>query len=664
MDIKCNYRLALLNSFVALLLLAQPATAAPRSRSYVLRPSDTANIFAEARKTIPVLAQKYNLLASAEGDADTKGIIAICFEPPTNIFLNEKFEVDFDLDPKTDKASGETRHMVDYLNEFNLDYKPNDQNKEGSITLNLLQYTPIKVTDRGKFYFYVMYSQFFDGVAKSNGSHFTKVFKKAQMMAFLEDGAWKTVISEIKNFDNTQQLDNGQNNADITNSELIIEKAPEKSDAYYKSCYLKGISALNEGNNVDAYRYLSEAGRSKAVKAQADKGRVDLKMKMNLNGDENNTKLIKGLSDRGADLMAKCKYDEAKIYYQCALDWDQSDTLIPEKIVFLNNKIAIEQKLAAQYEKGLYEQVIQDYSNAIADDPKNATLYLGRAKCYSKLGKNREQLCLQDFTNAIKLDPSNFDIYKWKGQHFVETTPPDYNKAYDCYAAGISAAADKNDPDLLQLYGNMAFAKGMTYERDNPQIAIDSLTSSLRYAPSAQVWLSLAKINFNKKNDMAAAMSATDSALKLEPEYPDAHYWRGLLLSRTTTGDHTAEAIKEMEKAISYNDKNGDWVFNLACLLQLRSGGSRQDYLIDAKKYFGQIIANKDQTRISSAYWYRGKCNYSLALYTEADADYTSYENLHPDKTNIPKIYYKDRADNFQKMNMSALEASYREKSK
>ena len=83
---------------------------------------------------------------------------------------------------------------------------------------------------------------------------------------------------------------------------------------------------------------------------------------------------------------------------------------------------------------GKHDLAVQDYSEAIKLEPKNAEAYNNRANAYSLLGQFNH--ALRDYDQAIKLDPKNARIYANRGmiklrQGKGEDAQVDFNKAVE-----------------------------------------------------------------------------------------------------------------------------------------------------------------------------------------------------------------------------------------
>jgi tetratricopeptide (TPR) repeat protein len=86
----------------------------------------------------------------------------------------------------------------------------------------------------------------------------------------------------------------------------------------------------------------------------------------------------------------------------------------------------------AYYNKGNYDQAIEDYTKAINFNPDSAIEYCYRGDAYKNKG-NYDQ-AIADYTKAISFDPNNMEAYFGRGVAYkskgnYDLAIADYNKA-------------------------------------------------------------------------------------------------------------------------------------------------------------------------------------------------------------------------------------------
>jgi len=88
----------------------------------------------------------------------------------------------------------------------------------------------------------------------------------------------------------------------------------------------------------------------------------------------------------------------------------------------------------ANAEKGLYDQAIKDFTEALQRDPKFAAAYANRGVAYGK--KKLSDKAIADLTQALKLDPNDATTYSNRGNAFADKgnhdqAIADYSKAIE-----------------------------------------------------------------------------------------------------------------------------------------------------------------------------------------------------------------------------------------
>jgi tetratricopeptide (TPR) repeat protein len=160
-----------------------------------------------------------------------------------------------------------------------------------------------------------------------------------------------------------------------------------------------------------------------------------------------------------------------------------------------------------------YEYKIENYSKAIALDPKFSNAYNNRGSNYGKMGKIKEALI--DFNKAIELNPKNSFAYYNRGKFYAETERYqeallDNNKAIEI------------DPKYAMAY----FNRGVTYD---------------------------------KLSKYKEAITDFSKAIQLDPAYPDSYYNLGTIYSGMGKFN---DAIKEFTSAVFYDANNINAYYN------------------------------------------------------------------------------------------------------
>ena len=165
------------------------------------------------------------------------------------------------------------------------------------------------------------------------------------------------------------------------------------------------------------------------------------------------------------------------------------------------------------YQKGHYDDAVEDYNKAIQLNSKDATVYNNRGNANFFLGNYDSAIA--DYDEAIKLNPEYADAYYNLG--IAKARLGDYNAAVADYNEAI-----RLKPKYAATYSNRGVAKA----------------------------------NLGNYN---AAVADFSEAIKLNPEYADAYYNRGV--AKTRLGEHTA-AIADYDEAVKLNPEYADVYYN------------------------------------------------------------------------------------------------------
>ncbi|MDB9468408.1 tetratricopeptide repeat protein [Dolichospermum circinale CS-539/09] len=177
-----------------------------------------------------------------------------------------------------------------------------------------------------------------------------------------------------------------------------------------------------------------------------------------------------------------------------------------------------------------YKQAINDYSQAIKIDDKNAIYYNGRGLTYLKL-KDYKQ-AINDFTQAIKLDTKNAGYYGARGLAYLQLK--DYKQAINDYTQAIQL-----DPKNAGYYG----ARGDAYlQLKDYKQAINDYSQAIKLKPDFTEAYYVRGIAHYFLKDYKQAIDDWNQAIKLKPDYPEAYTNLGIV----------SYEMGELETAINY----------------------------------------------------------------------------------------------------------------
>jgi len=274
----------------------------------------------------------------------------------------------------------------------------------------------------------------------------------------------------------------------------------------------------------------------------------------------------------------------------------------------------------AYFERGLYNEAIEDFTKAIKLKPDEAYFYYWRGRAYYEKRDYNE--AVQDFTKAIKLKPDDADFYYWCGGAYYERGMAYfekglYNEAIECFTKAIEL---KPGEAYFYYWRGKAY-----YEKGDYGKAIEDFTKAIKLKPDeayfygwrgkayCEVWRGTAYyevwrgIAYYEKGDYGKAIEDLTKAIELKPDEADfyylrgnAYYWKGeyekaikdfdKVLELNPSYKEAREAKKEVENLIEYKKKS----------LVKSGNGSNHEEARKAKKEFESSIESKKKSLIKS----------------------------------------------------------------
>jgi tetratricopeptide (TPR) repeat protein len=212
---------------------------------------------------------------------------------------------------------------------------------------------------------------------------------------------------------------------------------------------------------------------------------------------------------------------------------------------------------------------IEDYTQAILNNPRSATAYYNRGNTRRESGDR--QGAIDDYTQAVRVDPRHAGAYNNRGLLRSELGDP--QGAINDYTQAIRV-----DPKYAGAYNNRGLLRSESGDRPG---AIADFTQAIRVAPgyAAAVAYNNRGLLRSESGDRPGAIDDFTQAIRLNPEYADAYYHRGL--DRHRSGDRPG-AMEDYTQAIRLNPEYAE-AYNNRGSLRSESGesGDRQNAIKD-----------------------------------------------------------------------------------
>ena len=530
---------------------------------------------------------------------DIRDLINQSFQDSSKqIFLNNQIAIADDIsDPDYSSSSNAPDiPVIRYLNAFNTFYGKSDAN---SVYFSDVRSSPVK---RGKknIYINVYFTSFFKNICLSKPSTPYKPSKRVAEIFIKRstNNKWLLYISRIGFFNAADTLNDLSDN-------IVITKAIMQTNSY-------------------------------------------------------------GLIDETIDSAAKFRLyteqahlEEKKRNYQTAINlYSRAIEIAPEKRVFcetrikqLNSSFRILADLDEEYKAGYYKVAIKGYSELLKkpglnSDYSNSDYYLGRAKCFDKMGQltrsYNEQVrnyndALKDYAKSYEYDNDNMetircraDLYRRMNRNIEALTE------YRTYLA-----KDPTDPTVYEAMANLHVLSG---NLDQGIKDSDPALTQRNIDPISKSKLNIEKgVLYVQKKDYSSAEDYFSRAIALDSNNAFSYYNRGLARIKMNKFQSAASDM------VSARQKG----FGSTNIMKIDSSAQlifeRGVYDLDLGKYDSALIiidaAIYVNPKMSYYYYARGECYFSKKDFGESIKAYSLATGL---LTNYPEAYYKRGLANMQ----------------
>jgi tetratricopeptide (TPR) repeat protein len=415
---------------------------------------------------------------------DIKGLIIQSVEDSDKrIFLNDQIAIADDISSPdySNSSNSPDVPVIQYLNAFNTYYGKTDTN---SVYFSDVRTSSVK---RGKqnIYINVYFTSFFKNSCLSNPS---TPYKPAKRVAEIyikrsTNNKWVLYISRIGFFNPADTVN------DISDN-ITIASAPTQANSY---------------------------------------GRIDETMDP---------------TDKFSQYIDQARLEEKKRNYQAAINlYSKAIDLAPEKrdiyearIKELNTEFRILIDLEEKYRAGYYKAAVKGYSELLKNpssntDYSNSDYYLGRAKCFDKMGQltksYNEQIenynkALKDYAKSYEYDNNNMETIRLRADLYTRL-----NRNLEALTEyRIYLAKDSTELSVYEAMANLHMLSG------NPDQAIkdiDLALSQTNIDPVSKSKLYVEKgVLYAQKRDYSGAEDYFTRAIALDSNNAFSYYNRGM----------------------------------------------------------------------------------------------------------------------------------------
>jgi tetratricopeptide (TPR) repeat protein len=227
----------------------------------------------------------------------------------------------------------------------------------------------------------------------------------------------------------------------------------------------------------------------------------------------------------------------------------ETDKMAFEKTIKKLAAIDWSEKGHVQFNRGKYDQAIQDFNQAIELDPPNVGAYYNRGLAHTNLRKHDQ--AIRDYNRVIELDPAFVTAYVNRGLTSFNLGQ------HDQAIQDISKAIELN-PRLAAAYNVRGIVNANLGKFDQ---AIRDYDKALGLSPRfVAAYINRGLANFNHAR-YDQAIQDFNRAIELDPKLTVSHIYRGL--AHYTLGKYD-QAVQDYNRAIELNPNQAVPYYNRA----------------------------------------------------------------------------------------------------
>jgi tetratricopeptide (TPR) repeat protein len=369
-----------------------------------------------------------NSVASSDLDKEEieKIIRNSCSGNYNKIFDSSNVIIEDDINPAATKGKSQDHPVSKYLKNLDLLYTKSDNQ---SIVLTVAKVSSLKRS--GRYYLKVYYTSFFRNKNKTIDTPYTINNRVAEIYVSKDNNRWNTSIARIGFFVPADTVNDVENDValDMDDQTISVETAMNDHKTYQQQLLEKERKEqIEKAQKInEAYDKLIQQGdKAMAIEdfKQAIKNYNDAKLlkpydklviaKINNALQKSETSKLSREAvfneyiRSAQNAVKKREYKKAIEAYEAARDIDP--TRIAEHAQAINDlkiKYGNVDKLDEMYKIGQYKEAVSEYSSLIKKNKTYSDYYLGRGKCYDKMGETGR--AMKDYTEAYNLESSNLE---------------------------------------------------------------------------------------------------------------------------------------------------------------------------------------------------------------------------------------------------------------
>ncbi len=365
------------------------------------------------------------------------------------------------------------------------------------------------------------------------------------------------------------------------------------------------------------------------------------------------------LADKFSQYINQARLEEKKRNYQAAINlYSMAIDLAPEKgdiyktrIKELNTSFRLLTDLDEKYKAGYYKVAIKGYSDLLKkpglnSDYTNSDYYLGRAKCFDKMGQltksYNEQVrnyndALNDYAKSYEYDNDNMETIRCRADLYRRM-----NRNVEALIEYRTyLAKDPNDPTIYEAMANLHMLSGnldQAIKDNDPALSLKNIDPVYKSKLNIEIG-----ILYTQKKDYSSAEDYFTRAIALDSNDAFSYYNRGMARIKMNRIQSAAgDLIAARQKGLGSTD-----IMKIDSSAQLIF--ERGVYHLSIGNYDSALVFIDAAIRVNpnkSYYYYsRGECYFSKNDFGESIKAYSQAIGL---SANYPEAYYKRGLANLQ----------------
>ncbi|MBC7902139.1 MAG: tetratricopeptide repeat protein [Gemmatimonadaceae bacterium] len=592
----------------------------------------------KARKIVETeLKDLFNIVSNA--DFETKAILDIIHNSHSGtfnkIFDNSSVIIEDDINPGYRTPSNTRDVPVDrYLTDLDLLYT---KTNTPSIVFTILKVSNIKKYK--ETYVKVYFTSFFRNQHKRIDTAYNVNNRVAEVFMKKDGKGWMASIARIGFFNPTDTTDDFTNdvtllrnvNANTLSQDSIsamremksieeqlraeenkkLIETQQKENEAFNNLMQEGEKAFDISDYTTAVQKYKDAQALRPYDPMPN-AKIKMVAKAKSTSELSKKDLFNDLILKAKTSVRRREYKEALDAYGNAREIDPVEIALYDKeILDLSNKYRQIDKLQELYKIGKFKDAISEYNSLIKKNKNYSDYYLGRGKCYDRLGENSK--ALKDFNTAYELDNNNIDALAQSADLYRRMNKyPEAIRDYNSYLI-----LDKENPKIYLELSNLRMLNNNSLTEAIDVLDIGLKIKSLQVLPDLYLRKGLLLVD---KKDYKNAVTNFTSVIKIDSNHGFGYFSRGrthLLLKQVQNAAYDFQSARDKGVDSQYIKQMSAYAESFYERAAMKFNNNQQDSAMTLINYAISVYPMTDKYHYN-----KGEYFFAGAKYPEAIKSY------------------------------------------